>query len=90
MSKYGVRCLRCNTDLWASPILQSCHCGNVNVAIENGIPVIGKIKGTPYQVLREENGKIVVTDSINTERDPRGETKIDTTKANPPTKIDLD
>jgi len=71
MSKIGIRCLRCNTDVWVNPIQTTyCPCRSVNIGIEDFEYVIGNKKGAPYSLLREENGKITVADPINTERAP--------------------
>jgi len=83
MSRIGVRCLECNTDVWMSPVeVKSCKCKNVNISLEGLKPTIGKKRGTPYLVIREEDdGTITTQEPIDTGRAP--EPRLDEANAQP-------
>ena len=84
--KLGVRCLKCNTDVWASVLAtQFCQCQNVNISVDAGSPVIGKKKGTPYLLIREtDSGRIIAAEPMDTDRIPAGDPSIDDTAATKP------
>jgi hypothetical protein len=74
MDEIGIRCLKCNTDVWCSTIqyaVKHCDCGDVNIALDGKFPIIGKRKGAPYLVLKKTpSGKIITQEPVDTGRAP--------------------
>jgi hypothetical protein len=77
MGRVGARCLKCNTDIWAYALALTpnrCTCGNLEVLMKDGDMVVGRPKGTPFILLKEQdNGKIIEVTPMDTTRAPSGE-----------------
>ena len=70
--KIGIRCLKCNTDIWASELaIQFCKCGSVNIGIDRGSIIKGCKKGTSYELLKDDGkGNIETIPGMDTTRAP--------------------
>jgi hypothetical protein len=79
-TKVGIRCLKCNTDVYVSELevfTKHCRCGDCSIEMTAGKAVLGHKKGTPYMNLFDNDGKVKVVQPIDTNRaEP---TKLDTT-----------
>ena len=71
MDRVGVRCNKCQQDVWASPLApQKCNCGAVEVFMKHGKMILGRRTGANCVLLKEEGGKVKTFNAMDLNRAP--------------------